>query len=522
MSITGLALGSAVLGGGALALGYGVFAPRPVAPVSPAAPARPLALPVAASGGALLLALLLGALPALAFLFGAATAALCARIVRTAATGPARGLGTAGAALLTPAATLLFLTGPADLAPTDPTILTALAALALGAALPASLARATVPEPHRRADDAGSSHALPLFETAIAATGAAMALLALLVKGVNAAELTRLMLLPSGIGLAGLLATVGGLAAIRTAPGRPARRPLVRAGLVALPLAAFATGAMVRLTLGPLGLVFGADLDGEGGYSGWALYGAALAGLAAAVPILFVAAAQATRPVGRPGTPNPSLHAVAIPVLCAVLLLVHRLAGPVGLAFAATALLAPLGLIAAAGEGRPEQASGAAFTATASALCGWLLFAVYEAELDYYNSALGLVEPPDFALASPYVLSGLLIGALLPRLIGDLAAAPATLAGADDAPEGKPPAPLFRLLPGLLPLLAPLFVYGAAAACGGVTNGFAALGALLVGTPLSGLFAALTAPRPAPAIDAAMRGVPLVALLLVATLAYSG
>lgn len=543
MSITGLVLGSAALGGGALALGYGLVAgptapePAPAAPeaasgerppeavhttgrAAPPAPLRSLGL--TALGGALLLVAWLGLLPALAFLFGAAVAALSGRIASTTPLSDTRaslGLGTAGAALLAPTATLLFLTGPADLAPTDRTVVTALVALALGAALPAALGRLL-----GRAE-AAASPAPRLFETAVTATIAAMALPALVVKGVNAAEMTRLMLLPAGLGLAGLLATLGGLAALRAAPARPGPRALAGAGGIALLLAALATGLVTRLTLGSLSLPFGADLDGEGGYSGWTLYGAMLAGLAAAALMAAPAAARLRRPVSdSPATDRLPLFGAAL-ALGIALAIAYRLAGPLGLAFAATALLAPLGLAAALGPGArtgeptPGEMAVAAYAApyaaVASTLSGLLLFAVYEADLDTYNSALGLIEPPDFSLASPYILSGLLLGALLPRLIG----AP----GATAPEAATPPRPALpvRLTTALLPVAAPLLVYAAASACGGAANGFAALGALLVGTALSGLFAALTQRRPA-AIGAAVQTVPLVALLLLAALAYGG
>lgn len=540
MSITGLVLGPAAIGGSALALGYGLIArpaapqPAPAAPeaasgesqpaagpnpgrATPPVPLRPLGL--TALGGALLLVAWLGLLPALAFLFGAAVAALSGRIASTAPLSGTRaplGLGTAGAALLAPTATLLFLTGPADLAPTDRTVVTALVALALGAALPSTLGRLL------GRTEAAASPARRLFGTAVTTTVAAMAVPALLVKGVNAAEMTRLMLLPSGIGLAGLAATLGGLAILHGAAPRPGPRTLAAAGGAALLLAAVATGLVTRLTLGRLSLPFGADLDGEGGYSGWALYGAMLAGLAAAALPAAPAAMRLRRPPRALAPADTAPLFAAALALGLALLLGYRLAGPLGLAFAGAALLAPFGLTAAVAPEAEETTPGdtliaayiGPYAAAASALSGLLLAAVYEADLDFYNSALGLIEPPDFSLASPYTLGGLLLGALLPRLVG----------AADAAPPPAPARPALsqRLTPALLPVAAPLLVYAAASACGGVANGFAALGALLVGAALSGPVAASVPRRAAAAIGAAIEGAPLVALLLLAALAYGG
>ena len=48
------------------------------------------------------------------------------------------------------------------------------------------------------------------------------------------------------------------------------------------------------------------------------------------------------------------------------------------------------------------------------------------------------------------------------------------------------------IVPSLLPVLAPIIVYFAIAAVAGIDNGFAALGALLLGVIVSGLFVALS------------------------------
>src|SRR3546814_4355776 len=49
-----------------------------------------------------------------------------------------------------------------------------------------------------------------------------------------------------------------------------------------------------------------------------------------------------------------------------------------------------------------------------SGLAALVLFGAYTEDLDFYGAALGLTEPVDFSLSNPFVIVGLLLGALLP------------------------------------------------------------------------------------------------------------
>jgi K(+)-stimulated pyrophosphate-energized sodium pump len=124
----------------------------------------------------------------------------------------------------------------------------------------------------------------------------------------------------------------------------------------------------------------------------------------------------------------------------------------------------------------------------------------------------------NFSLENPYVIVGLLQGALLPYLFGAMGMTAVGRAAGDvvidvreqfrSNPgimtyESKPDyartvdlvtkaAIKEMILPSLLPVLAPIVVYFVIAAVAGQENGFAALGALLLGVIVGGLFVAIS------------------------------
>jgi K(+)-stimulated pyrophosphate-energized sodium pump len=138
-----------------------------------------------------------------------------------------------------------------------------------------------------------------------------------------------------------------------------------------------------------------------------------------------------------------------------------------------------------------------------------------------YTTDLGLFFPDvavDFSLANPYVIVGLLLGALLPYLFGAFGMTAVGRAGGAvveevraqfrDNPgimEGTSRPDYARtvdlvtkaaikemIIPSLLPVFAPIAVYFVITLVGGQANGFAALGALLLGVIVSGLFVAIS------------------------------
>ena len=124
----------------------------------------------------------------------------------------------------------------------------------------------------------------------------------------------------------------------------------------------------------------------------------------------------------------------------------------------------------------------------------------------------------NFSLENPYVIVGLLLGALLPYLFGAMGMTAVGRAAGDVvidvrdqfatdkgimAGTSKPnyartvdlvtkAAIREMIIPSLLPVLAPIVVYFVIAAVAGPQNGFAALGALLLGVIVGGLFVAIS------------------------------
>jgi K(+)-stimulated pyrophosphate-energized sodium pump len=322
-----------------------------------------------------------------------------------------------------------------------------------------------------------------------------------------------------------------------------------------------------RFVLGDMRGTFGADLDGVGGYTGMALFWSMMVGLAV-TGLLVVITEYYTgtnyRPVRSIAKASEtghgtnviqglaiSLEATALPTLVIVvgIIVAHQLAGLIGIAFAATAMLALAGMVVALDAYGPvtDNAGGIAemagmedsvrvrtdaldavgnttkavtkgYAIGSAGLAALVLFGAYTEDLKFYNTALGLTEPVDFSLSNPYVIVGLLLGALLPYLFGAMGMTAVGRAAGDVVKdvreqfatnkgimEGTSRPDYARtvdlvtkaaikemVIPSLLPVLAPIVVYFMIAAVGGVPNGFAALGALLLGVIVSGLFVALS------------------------------
>ena len=124
----------------------------------------------------------------------------------------------------------------------------------------------------------------------------------------------------------------------------------------------------------------------------------------------------------------------------------------------------------------------------------------------------------DFSLENPYVIVGLLLGALLPYLFGAMgmtavgraagdvvkdvrdqfAADPGIMAGTSKPNYAKTVDLVTKaaikemIIPSLLPVVTPVAVYFVITLVAGQQNGFAALGALLLGVIVGGLFVALS------------------------------
>ncbi len=509
--------------------------------------------------------------------------------------GAITGLLVAGLALLAIAGFFFYLTEIAHNAPDSRKVVDGLVALAFGASLISIFARlgggiftkaadvgadlvgkveAGIPEDDPRnpaviADNVGDNvgdcagMAADLFETYVVTVGATMVLIALLVAGAAASQMMALMSLPLLIGGVCILTSIAGTYAVRLGGGTNIMGAMYKGFLVTALLSIPAIWWATSYTLGDLNARIGADLAGNGGFTGWSLFWCMMVGLAITGLIVWITeyyTGTNYRPVRSIAKASEtghgtnviqglavSLEATALPTLLIVtgIIVTYQLAGLIGIAFAATAMLALAGMVVALDAYGPvtDNAGGIAemaglddsvrektdaldavgnttkavtkgYAIGSAGLAALVLFAAYTNDLKHFFPTLDV----NFSLENPYVIVGLLLGALLPYLFGSMGMTAVGRAAGDVVKdvrdqfrnnpgimEGTSRPNYARtvdlvtkaaikemIIPSLLPVLAPVVVYFVVTAVAGQAEGFAALGALLLGVIVSGIFVALS------------------------------
>ncbi|HXS50356.1 MAG TPA: sodium-translocating pyrophosphatase [Sphingomicrobium sp.] len=519
--------------------------------------------------------------------------------------GAVTGLLVAGLALLAISVLFWYLTGPGGYAPNDRAVVNALTALALGASLVSIFARlgggiftkaadvgadlvgkveAGIPEDDPRnpaviADNVGDNvgdcagMAADLFETYVVTVGITMVSVALALGA--SPMLLPLMILPLLIGGVCIITSIIGTYMVRLGKGGSIMGALYKGFWTATLLAIPAIYGAFRLSLGnDLNVQIGGTTDAatgsiSGAFTGMDLFYSSLIGLAVTALIVWITeyyTGTNYRPVQSIARSSQtghgtniiqglavSLESTALPTIVIIVGLIasYQLAGFLGVAFAASAMLALAGMVVALDAYGPvtDNAGGIAemagleedvrhrtdaldavgnttkavtkgYAIGSAGLAALVLFGAYTADLREFGGSIGVTTDLDklFSLSNPYVIVGLLLGALLPYLFGAMGMTAVGRAGGAVVEEVRQQ---FRenpgimdgsvrpnyartvdlvtkaairemIIPSLLPVLAPIVVYFVIGAVAGKENGLASVGALLLGVIVSGLFVAIS------------------------------
>jgi len=511
--------------------------------------------------------------------------------------GAITGMLVAGLALLAIAVFFYVLVGPMQLDANSRDVIDGLVGLAFGASLISIFARlgggiftkaadvgadlvgkveAGIPEDDPRnpaviADNVGDNvgdcagMAADLFETYVVTVGATMVLTALLLTQLGDL-LLPMMALPLLIGGACIVTSIIGTYFVRLGSSGPGATNVMGAmykgflvtAILSIPL----IYVVMQMALGDMNTVLNPGL-GMVEFTGFDLFLCSLIGLALTGVIIWITeyyTGTNFRPVRSIAKASEtghgtnviqglaiSLESTALPtlVIIAAIIGAYQLAGLIGLAYGATAMLALAGMVVALDAYGPvtDNAGGIAemagldesvrektdlldavgnttkavtkgYAIGSAGLAALVLFAAYTADLREYFPTANV----DFSLENPYVIVGLLLGALLPYLFGAMGMTAVGRAAGDvvkdvreqfrekpgimdysEKPDYARTVDLVTkaaikemIIPSLLPVLAPIVVYYVILLIAGQDNAFAALGALLLGVIVGGLFVALS------------------------------
>jgi K(+)-stimulated pyrophosphate-energized sodium pump len=398
--------------------------------------------------------------------------------------------------------------------------------------------------------------AADLFETYVVTIVATMVLGAIYASGVFA---EKLMMYPLLIGGVCILGSIIGTFAVKLGDSKNIMGALYK-GLIVCSV--FSAGLIVAATY----YLFGFNEEITlivGSTTGMKLLICALTGLGVTCFIVWITEYYTStryRPVRSVAAASETGHATniiqglaismeacALPVLviCVGILISFLNAGLLGVAIAATAMLALAGIIVALDAYGPitDNAGGIAemselpaevrvvtdaldavgnttkavtkgYAIGSAGLAALVLFAAYTEDLKYYFPDLNV----QFTLSDPFVVVGLFIGGLLPYLFGAMGMMAVGRAGGQVVIEvrrqfreikgimegtGKPEygkavdlltktAIKEMIIPSLLPVLAPVVLWFVIRWVSGPTAAFTTLGAMLLGTIVTGLFVAIS------------------------------
>ena len=418
--------------------------------------------------------------------------------------------------------------------------------------------------------------AADLFETYVVTLGVTMVSIALTVTG-STELITKLMTLPLIVGGACIITSIIGTYFVRLGKSANIMGALYKGFLVSAILAVPAIYVVTQYTLGDLNAVLGGPADATSaatgasvairavgdGFTGMDLFWCMMVGLALTGVLVWITeyyTGTNYRPVRSIAKASEtghgtnviqglavSLESPALPTLAIVISVIvcYQLAGVMGVAFGATSMLALAGMVVALDAYGPvtDNAGGIAemaglpddvrdrtdaldavgnttkavtkgYAIGSAALAALVLFGAYTTDLKEFFPALTV----NFSLSNPYVIVGLLLGALLPYAFGafgmtavgraagsvveDVRAQfrdnPGIMLGTSRPNYARTVDLVTKaaikemIIPSLLPVLTPIAVYYIITAVAGEESGFAALGALLLGVIVSGVFVAIS------------------------------